>query len=106
MVAENKETREFDGRMFVMERGLRGDFAFVKAWKGDRWGNLIYRKTARNFNPMMATAADFVVAEVEELVELGQLDPDQVHTPGIFVNAIFQGENHEKRIERRTTRKA
>ena len=106
MVAENKETREFDGRMFVMERGLRGDFAFVKAWKGERWGNLIYRKTARNFNPMMATAADFVVAEVEELVELGQLDPDQVHTPGIFVNAIFQGENHEKRIERRTTRKA
>jgi 3-oxoacid CoA-transferase subunit A len=105
MVAEGKETREFDGRMFVMERGLRGDFAFVKAWKGDRWGNLIYRKTARNFNPMMATAADYVVAEVEELVELGELDPDQVHTPGIFVNAIFQGP-HEKRIERRTVRKA
>ena len=106
MVAENKETREFDGRMFVMERGLRGDFAFVKAWKGDRWGNLIYRKTARNFNPMMATAADFVVAEVEELVELGELDPDQVHTPGIFINAILQGELYEKRIERRTTRKS
>jgi 3-oxoacid CoA-transferase subunit A len=106
MVAENKETREFDGRMFVMERGLRGDFAFVKAWKGDRWGNLIYRKTARNFNPMMATAADYVIAEVEELVELGELDPVQVHTPGIFVNAIFQGQKYEKRIERRTTRKS
>ena len=106
MVAEGKETRDFDGRMYVMERGLRGDFAFVKAWKGDRWGNLIYRKTARNFNPMMATAADYVVAEVEELVELGELDPDQVHTPGIFVNAIIQGKDHEKRIERRTTRKS
>jgi 3-oxoacid CoA-transferase subunit A len=105
MVAENKETREFDSRMFVMERGLRGDFAFVKAWKGDRWGNLIYRKTARNFNPMMATAADHVIAEVEQLVELGELDADQVHTPGIFVNAIFQGEKYEKRIERRTIRK-
>jgi 3-oxoacid CoA-transferase subunit A len=104
MVAEGKETREFDGRLFVLERALRGDFAFVKAWKGDRWGNLIYRKTARNFNPMMATAADYVVAEVEELVELGQLPPDQIHTPGIFVNAIFQGQ-HEKRIERRTVRK-
>src|SRR6202007_1836415 len=75
MVAEGKETREFDGRHYVLERGLRGDFAFIKAWKGDRWGNLIYRKTARNFNPMMATAADYVVAEVEELVELGELDP-------------------------------
>jgi 3-oxoacid CoA-transferase subunit A len=104
MVAEGKETREFDGRPYVMERALRGDFAFVKAWKGDRWGNLIYRKTARNFNPMVATAADFVIAEVEELVELGQLPPDQIHTPGIFVNAIFQGK-HEKRIERRTVRK-
>jgi len=106
MVAENKETREFDGRMFVMERGLRGDFAFVKAWKGDRWGNLMYRKTARNFNPMMATAADHVIAEVEKLVDLGELDPDHVHTPGIFVNAILQGANYEKRIERRTTRKS
>jgi 3-oxoacid CoA-transferase subunit A len=106
MVAEGKETRDFDGRMYVMERGLRGDFAFVKAWKGDRWGNLIYRKTARNFNPMMATAADFVVAEVEELLELGELDPDQIHTPGIFVNAIIQGQDYEKRIERRTTRKS
>jgi len=105
MVAEGKETREFDGRMYVLERGLRGDFAFVKAWKGDRWGNLIYRKTARNFNPMIATAADYVIAEVEELVEVGQLDPDQVHTPGIFVNAIFEGPGYEKRIERRTVRK-
>jgi 3-oxoacid CoA-transferase subunit A len=104
LVAEGKETREFDGRMYVMERALRGDFAFVKAWKGDRWGNLIYRKTARNFNPMMATAADYVIAEVEEIVELGELHPDQVHTPGIFVNAILQGANYEKRIERRTVR--
>src|SRR5437773_191453 len=105
MVADGKETREFDGRHFVLERALRGDFAFIKAWKGDRWGNLIFRKTARNFNPMMATAADYVIAEVEELVELGQLDPNQVHTPGIFVDALFQGPKYEKRIERRTTRK-
>src|SRR5271168_5128710 len=105
LVAEGKETRDFEGRHYVLERALRGDFAFIKAWKGDRWGNLIYRKTARNFNPMMATAADYVIAEVEELVELGQLDPDQVHTPGIFVNAILEGANHEKRIERRTVRK-
>ncbi len=105
MVADGKETREFDGRAFVLERALRGDFAFIKAWKGDRWGNLFYRKTARNFNPMMATAADYVVAEVEHLVEPGELDADTVHTPGIFVNAIFQGEKYEKRIEKRTTRK-
>jgi 3-oxoacid CoA-transferase subunit A len=105
MVAEGKETREFEGRPYVLERGIRGDFAFVKAWKGDRWGNLIYRKTARNFNPMMATAAEYVVAEVEELVELGELDADNVHTPGIYVNAIFQGEKYEKRIERRMVRK-
>ena len=104
MVADGKETREFDGRQFVMERGIRGDFAFIKAWKGDRWGNLIYRKTARNFNPMMATAAEFVIAEVEELVELGRLDADNVHTPGIYVNAVFQGARYEKRIERRTVR--
>lgn len=104
MIAEKKETREFDGRNCVLERALRGDFAFVKAWKGDRWGNLVYRRTSRNFNPPMATAADFVVAEVEQLVEVGQLDPDHVHTPGIFVNAIFQG-TYEKRIERRTVRK-
>jgi 3-oxoacid CoA-transferase subunit A len=106
MVAENKEVREFDGRKYVLERALRGNFAFIKAWKGDRWGNLIYRKTARNFNPMMATAADYVIAEVEELVDLGTLAPDQVHTPGIFVDAIFQGARYEKRIERRTVRKA
>jgi len=106
MVAEGKETREFDGRQYVMERGIRGDFAFIKAWKGDRWGNLVYRKTARNFNPMMATAADYVIAEVEELVELGSLDPDHVHTPGLYVNAIFAGPHYQKRIERRTTRKA
>ena len=105
MVAEGKETREFEGRNYVLERALRGDFAFIKAWKGDRWGNLIYRKTARNFNPMMASAADYVVAEVEQLVEPGELDADQVHTPGIFVNAIFQGANYIKRIEKRTVRK-
>ncbi len=104
MVAEGKEVREFHGRPYVMELALRGDFAFLKAWKGDRWGNLVYRKTTRNFNPVMATAADHVIAEVEELVETGQLDPDLVHTPGIFVDAIFQG-NFEKRIERRTVRK-
>ena len=106
MVAEGKETREFDGRQFVLERALRGDFAFIKAWKGDRMGNLVYRKTARNFNPMMATAADYVIAEVEQLVEPGQLDPDTVHTPGIFVNAIFQGAGYEKRVEKRTIRKS
>src|ERR1700730_2213191 len=105
MVADGKETREFDGRQYGMERSLRGDFAFVKAWKGDRWGNLIYRKAAQNFNPVMATAAEYVIAEVEELVELGELEPDCVHTPGIFVNAIFKGPSYEKRIERRMTRK-
>jgi 3-oxoacid CoA-transferase subunit A len=105
MVAEGKETRDFDGRQYILERALRGNFAFIKAWKGDRWGNLIYRKTARNFNPMMATAADYVIAEVEELPELGELPADQIHTPGIFVDAIFEGPKYEKRIERRTTRK-
>lgn len=105
MVADGKETREFEGRRCVLERALRGDFAFIKAWKGDRWGNLVFRKTARNFNPMMATAADYVVAEVEQIVEPGQLEPDQVHTPGIFVDAIFQGANYVKRIEKRTIRK-
>jgi 3-oxoacid CoA-transferase subunit A len=104
MVAEGKEIRDFNGRQYVLERGIRGDFAFVKAWKGDRWGNLIYRKTARNFNPLMATAADYVIAEVEHLVELGELQPDQIHTPGIYIDVIFQGQNYEKRIERRTTR--
>jgi 3-oxoacid CoA-transferase subunit A len=105
MVAEGKEAREFAGRPYVLERAIRGDFAFIKASKGDRWGNLAYRKTARNFNPMMATAADYVIAEVEKLVDLGQLTPDQIHTPGIFVDAILQGSRYEKRIERRTTRK-
>jgi 3-oxoacid CoA-transferase subunit A len=106
LVAEGKETREFNGRNCVLENGLHGDFAFIKAWKGDRWGNLIYRKTARNFNPIMATAADYVVAEVEQLVELGQLPPDQIHTPGIFINAIFQGPRYDKKVEKRTVRKA
>ncbi len=106
MIAEGKETRDFGGRHFVLERALRGHFAFIKAWKGDRWGNLIYRKTARNFNPVMATAADYVIAEVEHLVETGDLPPDQVHTPGIYVNAIFQGTGYLKRIEKRTVRKS
>lgn len=104
MVAEGKETRPFNGENYVMETGLVADLSIVKAWKGDRSGNLIYRKTARNFNPMMATAGKVCIAEVEELVEVGTLDPDQIHTPSIFVNRIIQGENHEKRIERRTTR--
>jgi 3-oxoacid CoA-transferase subunit A len=106
VVAENKETREFDGRTYVMEHALKADFAFVKAWKGDKWGNLVYRKTARNFNPMMATAAKVTIAEVEELVEIGELDADLIHTPSVYVKRIFQGELFEKRIERRTVRKA
>jgi 3-oxoacid CoA-transferase subunit A len=106
MVADGKETREFDGRTYVMERGLTADFAFVKAWKGDREGNLIYRKTARNFNPMMATAAKITIAEVEHLVDVGELDGDAIHTPSIYVKRIFQGELFERRIERRTVRKA
>ena len=106
VVAEGKEAREFDGRSYIMERALKADFAFVKAWKGDKWGNLIYRKTARNFNPMMATAAKITIAEVEHLVEPGELDPDMVHTPSVFVKRIFQGELFEKRIEKRTVRKA
>lgn len=105
VVGENKETREFDGRLYLMEHALKADFAFVKAWKGDQWGNLIYRKTARNFNPMMAAAAKITVAEVEQLVEVGELDPDSIHTPSIYVKRIFQGELFEKRIERRTVRK-
>jgi 3-oxoacid CoA-transferase subunit A len=105
VVAEGKETREFDGRIYIMERELRADFAFVKAWKGDRLGNLVYRKTARNFNPMMATAAKITIAEVEHLVEPGELDPDMVHTPSVFVKRIFQGEMYEKRIEKRTVAK-
>ncbi len=105
IVAEGKEVRDFNGRPYVLERGLRADFAFVKAWKGDRWGNLIYRRTARNFNPVMATAATVTIAEVEELVELGALDPNCVITPGIYVKRIFQATELEKRIEKRTIRK-
>jgi 3-oxoacid CoA-transferase subunit A len=105
IVAEGKETRDFDGRPYVMERWIRGDFAFVKAWKGDKWGNLVFRKTARNFNPMIASAARVTIAEVEELVEVGELDPDRIHVPSIFVKRIFQGVNFEKRIERRTLSK-
>lgn len=104
LAAEGKETREFHGRNYVMVPWLRGDFSFVKAWKGDRWGNLIFRKTARNFNAPMATAGRYVIAEVEELVELGQLQPDHVHTPGIFVDAIFQGDSYERPIEKKTVR--
>jgi 3-oxoacid CoA-transferase A subunit len=104
VVAEGKEVRDFDGKPFVMERGLTADFALVKAYKGDKAGNLIYRYTARNFNPMMATAARVTIAEVEHLVEVGELDPDSIHTPQIFVNYIFQGKNYVKRIEQRTVR--
>ncbi len=105
VVAEGKETREMEGRMVVLERWLRADVAIVKAWKGDRHGNLIYRKTTRNFSPMMAAAARLTIAEVEELVEPGALDPDRIHTPGIFVHRIFQGEVYEKPIEQRTVRR-
>src|SRR5580700_7379658 len=105
IVAEKKETREFDGRMYVMEHALKADFALVKAWKGDKWGNLVYRKTARNFNPMMAAAAKVTIAEVEHLVDVGELEPDLIHTPSGYVNRIFQGDLYEKRIEKRTTRK-
>jgi 3-oxoacid CoA-transferase subunit A len=106
VIAEGKETREFEGRPYVMERGLKADFALIKAWRGDKWGNLIYRKTARNFNPMMATAAKMTIVEVEELVEVGELDPDKVHTPSVYVKRIFQGKDYERRIEKRTVRKA
>ena len=104
LVAEGKEVREFDGEQYVMERGLIADLSIVKAWKGDTEGNLIYKKTARNFNPMMATAGKVCVAEVEELVDIGQLDKDMIHTPGIYVDYIVRGSNYEKRIERETTR--
>jgi len=104
LVAEGKETRTIDGKAYVLEKPLHADFAFVKAWKGDRAGNLVYRRTARNFNPMMATAARVTIAEVEHLVEPGDIDPDHVVTPGIFVTYILQGEHYEKRIEKRTLR--
>ena len=106
LVAEGKETRDFGGRMYVLERALTADFAFIKAWKGDTLGNLIYRKTARNFNPMMATAARITIAEVEKIVQPGELEPDGVHTPAIYVRRILQGQHYEKRIEKRMVRKA
>ena len=106
VVAEGKETRQFDGRPYVLERGMTADFALIKAWKGDRWGNLVYRKTAMNFNPMMATAGRITIVEVEHLVEPGEIDPDHVHTPSVYVQRILQGTGYEKRIERRTVRKA
>ena len=104
-VADGKEVRVFNNKPYLLEYAFDGDFAIVKAWKGDPHGNLVFRATSRNFNPLMAMAGKYTIAEVEELVPLGSLDPDQIHTPGIFVNAIFQGTNYEKRIEQRTTRK-
>ncbi len=105
VVAEGKETRVLDGREVLLERGLTGDFALVAAWKGDRFGNLVFRKTARNFNPMMAAAARITVAEAEHVVQAGEMDPDQVHTPGIYVKRLVRGERYQKWIERRTVRK-
>jgi 3-oxoacid CoA-transferase subunit A len=104
LIAEGKEQKEFDGETYILERGLRADLSIVKAWKGDAEGNLVYRMTARNFNPMMATAGKVTVAEVEEIVPVGALDPDCIHTPGIFVQRIVQGAHYEKRIEKRTVR--
>jgi 3-oxoacid CoA-transferase subunit A len=106
LVAEGKETREFEGKPYLLEKWLRADFALIKAWKGDKMGNLVYRKTARNFNPMMATAAKITIAEVEHLVEPGEIDPDHIITPGIYVKRIFEGAQYEKKIERRTLRAA
>jgi 3-oxoacid CoA-transferase subunit A len=105
-VAEGKETRNFDGKDYLMEYAFDADFAIVKAWKGDTAGNLIFRSTSRNFNPVMAMAGKTTIAEVEELVEVGQLDPDHIHTPGVYVHRVFQGKDYEKRIEQRTVRKA
>ena len=104
-IANGKEVRNFDGRMYVMEKALHADFAIVKAWKGDKHGNLIFKGTARNFNPMMAQAGKITIAEVEELVEPGELDPNYIHVPGVYVQRIFQGADYEKRIEQRTVRK-
>ena len=106
VIAEGKEVREFNGRPHLLEHALHADFALIKAWRGDRMGNLVYRKTARNFNPVMATAATVTIAEVEQLVDPGTLDPDCIHTPGIYVHRIIQGTHYEKRIERRTVRVA
>lgn len=105
-IAEGKEQREFDGRTYILERGIVGDFALVKAWKADPLGNLVYRKTARNFNPLCAMAGRITIAEVEEIVGIGELDPDEIHTPGIYVQRLFQGNAYEKRIERRTVLQA
>jgi 3-oxoacid CoA-transferase subunit A len=102
LVAEGKDVREFEGRKYILERGLKADFALIKAWKGDAYGNLVFRKTTRNFNPMMATAAKITIAEVEEIVPIGSLDPDQIHTPGVFIKRILQGASYVKRIENRT----
>lgn len=104
VVADGKDVRDFDGRKYVLEKGIRGDYALIKAWKADPFGNLIYRKTARNFNPMMATAGKITIAEVEEIVPYGALDPDHIHTPGIYVQMVVLGKNYEKRIEQRTVR--
>jgi 3-oxoacid CoA-transferase subunit A len=105
VVAEGKEVREFNGRPHVMERALQADFALIKAWKADRWGNLVFHKTARNFNPVMATAGRVTIAEVDEIVETGQLEPDSVHVPSVYVKRIVLSTSREKRIEKRTTRK-
>ena len=105
VVGEGKEVREFDGRLYVMERALKADFALVKAWKADRWGNLVFRKTARNFNPMMATAARITVVEAEHIVEPGEIEPDQIHLPSVYVQRVVLSTGQEKRIERRTLRK-
>jgi len=106
LIAEGKESRVIDGREMIFEKPLRADYAIVRAWKGDRWGNLVFRKTARNFSPMMCTAARIAIAEVEHLVEVGELEPDQIHVPSVFVKRIFQGKNYEKPIEKRTVRAA
>jgi len=106
IIADGKQTCDFNGKPYVMEQALRAEYALIKAWKGDKWGNLVFRKTARNFSPMMATAADVTICEVEQLVEVGAIDPDQVHVPSIYVKRIFQGVEYEKRIERRTVRTA
>ncbi|MCM3388637.1 CoA transferase subunit A [Ureibacillus chungkukjangi] len=103
-IAEGKPVKEFDGKEYIEERAIVGDYAFVKAWKADKLGNLVYRKTARNFNPIMATAGKITIAEVEEIVEVGELDPDEIHTPAIFVQHVILGENYEKTIEKRTIR--
>jgi 3-oxoacid CoA-transferase subunit A len=106
IIAEGKEHKEFDGRTYILEKGIVGDFALVKAWKADPFGNLVYRKTSRNFNPLAAAAGKITIVEAEEIVQLGELDPDEIHTPGIYVQRIVKGESYEKRIERRTVRSA